>query len=130
MSTTQPPQRLSAGECPVGRDVQAKAATQGKAAAQLSASDCPVVGHGYTKREDVPEPEEKTKNNDALPNVCPAHWQKIPSHEMRGNSDDGQAWENPSPRQLYAAVRTPTIPSLCWINVAATISLSRFFSLS
>ncbi len=35
--------------------------------------------------------------------MCPSHWQKIPA-DGRGNGDDGN-WENPSPRQLYAALK-------------------------
>eukprot|EP00455_Lapot_gusevi_P041702 TRINITY_DN486_c0_g1_i2.p1 TRINITY_DN486_c0_g1~~TRINITY_DN486_c0_g1_i2.p1 ORF type:complete len:223 (-),score=36.69 TRINITY_DN486_c0_g1_i2:36-704(-) len=69
---------------------------------KLSASDCPAA-HAYSK-SDIPDSEVKTKNNDQLPNICPAHWHKIPS-TGRGNSEDGEAWENPSPRQLYSALK-------------------------
>ena len=92
--------------------------------------------HGTSKKSDVADTALPTVGNQELvrlslgasqsiivhspltawfllqPNVCPAHWQKIPSADMRGNGDDGLTWENPSPRQLYSAVRRAGLPTL------------------
>ena len=87
----------AASACPVAHDQQTPDAT----AAPLS-NACPVA-HGAAK-SDVPDTQLKTVDNKPIPNVCPSHWSRIPSADGRGNADDGN-WENPSPRQLYAALK-------------------------
>lgn len=68
---------------------------------------CPM-GHSSADlikhKQQLQNAQLPTKNNEDLPNICPMEWGLIPS-DGRGNSADGEHWENPSPRQLYAALK-------------------------